>query len=73
MTKTTMKALQDDKFLHWFCEGCTNGVVTMWRKIKERQNELELQEKTRPTVKEMKGLRKDTNTKQVNMEHYIGI
>jgi len=71
MTKTTIKALAEDKSLHWYCEGCKTGVVTIWKKIKERQDELE--EKMRAIAKEMEGLRKDTNTKQVKMEQEIGI
>lgn len=71
MTKATVKALADDKSLHWFCEGCKSGVVTMWKKIKERQDELE--EKMRSVVKEVEGLRKETNTKQSKMEHEISI
>ena len=62
MAKATIKALEEDKSLHWFFEGCKSGVVTMWKKVKERQDELE--EKMRSIVKEMEGLRKDTNTKQ---------
>ena len=71
MSKTTIKALEDDKSLHWYREGCQNGVVTMWMKIKARQDELE--EKMGSIVKEMEDLRKDTNTKQQKMEHEIGI
>ena len=43
----------------------------MWKKIKERQDELE--EKMRSVVKEVEGLRKEANTKQSKMEHEIGI
>ena len=43
----------------------------MWMKIKARQDELE--EKMGSIVKEMEGLRKDTNTKQLIMEQEIGI
>jgi len=70
MSKPTMKALVDDKSLHWYCEGCRNGVVQIWEKIKERQDELE--GKIKSIEKEMEGLRKDTNTKQAKMEHEIG-
>jgi hypothetical protein len=70
MSKSTMNALEEDKSLHWYCEGCRNGAVAMWKKLKERQDELE--DKMKSIVKEMEGLKKDTNAKQHKMDQELG-
>jgi hypothetical protein len=43
------------KYVHWYCRGCDTGVVNMWRKIKERQDEQE--EDVMKIKEEMKGLK----------------
>ena len=32
MSKAAMQALEENKSLHWYCEGCTKGTVSMWKK-----------------------------------------
>jgi septal ring factor EnvC (AmiA/AmiB activator) len=29
----TYKALQQGKYLHWYCKGCSRGVVNTWKLI----------------------------------------
>jgi hypothetical protein len=37
----THKALELDKSLHWYCLGCSRGVVNTWKKLQERQEMIE--------------------------------
>jgi hypothetical protein len=37
----TYMALQQDKSLHWYCQGCSKGVVSTWKKLQERQEQIE--------------------------------
>jgi len=56
LSKTTMKALEEDKSLHWYCDGCRKGVVATWKRLKERQDELK--EKMGSILKEVEGIEK---------------
>lgn len=38
---STYKILMQEKSLHWYCTGCSKGVVNTWKRLKERQEELE--------------------------------
>ena len=33
----TYKALEQDKALHWYCGGCSRGVVNTWKRLQEKQ------------------------------------
>jgi hypothetical protein len=46
------KALKADKAIHWYCKGCSGGVVNTWKKLHERQEKME---------KEMAELREEVN------------
>lgn len=35
------EAMQENKALHWYCAGCSSGVVKTWRKLKDKQDQLE--------------------------------
>ena len=37
----TYKALEQDKALHWYCGGCSRGVVNTWKRLQEKQEFLE--------------------------------
>jgi hypothetical protein len=37
----TFKALALDKSLHWYCTGCSRGVVKTWKRLQERQEKME--------------------------------
>jgi len=37
----TYKALEQDKALHWYCNGCSRGVVNTWKRLQEKQEFLE--------------------------------
>jgi len=37
----TYKALEQDKALHWYCSGCSRGVVNTWKRLQEKQEFLE--------------------------------
>jgi len=37
----TYKALVLDKALHWYCVGCSRGVVNTWKKLQEKQEKME--------------------------------
>ena len=51
----TFKALALDKSLHWYCTGCSRGVVNTWKKLQERQEKIEKEMgDLRLEVKEMK-------------------
>ena len=51
----TFKALQQDKSLHWYCQGCSRGVVNTWKKIQERQEQVEKEvAKLKVEVKELR-------------------
>lgn len=41
VSSTTYKAIEEDKAIHWYCSGCSKGVVSIWKKLKERQEALE--------------------------------
>jgi len=50
------RALEMDKALHWYCKGCSRGVVSTWKKLQERQDKLEREfVDLREEVKGMKG------------------
>ncbi len=37
----TYKALEQDKALHWYCRGCSKGVVSTWKRLQEKQEVIE--------------------------------
>lgn len=45
-----------EKSIHWFCKGCDKGVVSIWKKLQERQDKLEKEVvELREEVKGLKG------------------
>lgn len=51
----TYKALEQDKALHWYCSGCSSGVINIWKKLRERQDQLD--DELRQIKEEVKGLK----------------
>jgi hypothetical protein len=65
----TYRALEQDKSLHWYCSGCSSGVVSMWKKIQEGYDKMEAE--IVKIKEELEGL-KAQNVKVGQLEVEIG-